>query len=336
MSTAFIALEHLEKSFPISLSAGTWLRYRGAVPRRQVLYDISLNIRQGELFGLLGGNGAGKTTLLKILATLSIPDRGTISVAGLDAQKDPMAVKRRIGLCVSEERSFYFRLTARQNLRFFGALVGLQGELLEQRVQDVLALVDLSELRDRRFDTFSSGMRQRLSVARALLGDPDIIFFDEPTRAVDPVHAQQIRYLIRDVLVTQCGKTAVVATNSLEEAWSICDTVAILRDGRIIAQDAPKVLDAQFARFLRYHITLDSVDASMLKSIEAMLGLRTLSSLQTIDGVSLKVELEPSGLAVDRMLRILTSNGVQIRSFRSEDPAPLDVFSGLTQDGNDR
>ncbi|MDQ6780302.1 MAG: ABC transporter ATP-binding protein, partial [Candidatus Eremiobacteraeota bacterium] len=297
---------------------------------------ICLEVRAGELFGLLGANGAGKTTLLKILATLSIPDRGTITVAGVDARTNPMEVKRRIGLCVSEERSFYFRLTARQNLRFFGALVGLYGDLLEQRIAEVVALVDLTELIDRRFDTFSSGMRQRLSVARALLGDPDIIFFDEPTRAVDPMHAHEIRRMIRDVLVTQRGKTAVLATNSLEEAWSICDSVAILRDGRIIAHAPPKVLDAQFARFLRYHITLDNVDAAMLAKIQAMQGLRTVSSLQTVDGVSLNVELEPSGSAVDEMLRVLTANGAQIRSLRSEDPAPLDVFSGLTQLGDAR
>jgi len=173
-----------------------------------------------------------------------------------------------------------------------------------------------------------------MSVARALLGDPDIIFFDEPTRAVDPVHAHELRRLIRDVLVTDRGKTAVLATNSLEEAWSICDSVAILRDGRVIAHDAPKALDAQFARFLRYHITLDNVDAAMLGTIRAMRGLRNVTSLRTIDGVSLKVELEPSGQAVDQMLRILTSNGARVKNFRSEDPAPLDVFSGLTQDGN--
>jgi len=113
------------------------------------------------------------------------------------------------------------------------------------------------------------------------------------------------RRMIRDGLVTQRGKTAVLATNSLEEAWSICDTVAILRDGRIIAHAPPKVLDAQFARFLRYHITLDNVDAAMLAKIQAMRGLRNVSSLQTIDGFSLNVELEPSGGADDEMLRVL-------------------------------
>lgn len=336
MPAAFIALEHVDKSFPKSLTAASWLRYRGAVPRRQVLFDITLSVRKGELFGLLGANGAGKTTLLKMLATLCIPDRGNITIAGLDAMKNPMGVKQRIGLCVSEERSFYFRLTARQNLRFFGALEGLRGEALEKRIEEMLALVDLSAVIDSRFDSFSSGMRQRLALARALLGNPEIIFLDEPTRAVDPIHAREIRNLLRDTLVTGEGKTVVLATNSVEEAWSICDSVAILRGGRIIAHDAPKDLDAQFTRFLRFHITLDNADAEVLRKIEALRGLKNLTSLQTVDGVSLKIELEPSDSAVDEMLRLLTANGSQIRSFRSEEPAPLDVFAGLTQDGDDR
>ena len=337
MTAAFISVEHVDKSFPKSLSAASWLRYRGAVPRRQVLFDINLSIARGELFGLLGANGAGKTTLLKMLATLCIPERGRITIAGIDALRDPMAVRRRISLCVSEERSFYYRLTARQNLRFFGSLTGLYGDELDHRVVEVMDFVDLASVLDRRFDTFSSGMRQRLSLARALLGDPDIIFLDEPTRAVDPLHAHSIRSLVRDDLVTRRGKTVILATNSLEEAWSICDRVAILRDGRVIALDAPTALDQQFSRFLRFHITLDNADGRMLERIQSLSGLRTITSDQTPDGVALKVELEPSGNSVDEMLRMLTSNGVQIKAFRSEAPAPLDVFSGLTQpDGDDR
>ena len=337
MPPALITVEHVDKSFPKLLSAASWLRYRGAVPRRQVLFDICLSIPQGQLFGLLGANGAGKTTLLKLLATLCIPERGSIMVAGIDALRDPMGVRRRISLCVSEERSFYFRLTAHQNLRFFGSLTGLYGAVLEQRIDEVMKLVDLTAVLDQRFDSFSSGMRQRLSLARALLGDPDIIFLDEPTRAVDPLHAHAIRSLIRNQLVTERGKTIILATNSLEEAWSICDSVAILRDGRVVAHDAPKALDAQFTRFLRYHITLDNVDAAMLKRIEAMGGLRNLTSAPTHDGITLNVEVEPSGVAVDEMLHILTANGAQIRALRSETPAPLDVFSGITQpDVDDR
>lgn len=329
-----VLLRDVVKSFPISLSIGAWLRYRGVVPRRTVLHEISLEVRPGELFGLLGQNGAGKTTLLKMLATLCIADGGQIFIAGIDARRNPMAVKRKIGLCTSDERSFYFRLTARENLRFFGEFVGLHGTALERRVEEVVALVDLESVLDRRFDAFSSGMRQRLALARALLGDPEIIFFDEPTRAVDPLHAREIRSLIRDELVTKQRKTAVLATNILEEAWEICDTVAVLRGGRIIAKGPPKALDLELTRFVRYQITLEGSAEHLVGSLEAIDGVQRVTAMTTLDGTSLSLELDPESNSVHDVLRVLASSGTAVLDLRSENPQPLDVFVGLTQYGD--
>ncbi len=210
--------------------------------RRNVLRDVNLQVRRGELVGLLGPNGAGKTTLLKMMATLTIPDRGSIEIDGIDVRRNPILARSRIGLCSSDDRSFYFRLTARQNLRFFGALAGLRGHMLDQRVAHTLREVKLSAAIDRRFGEFSSGMRQRMTVARALLGDPEIIFFDEPTRAVDPLHADELRRMIRRELVDGRGKTVVLATNVLEEAWSICDRVAVVSNHTIAAVAPPHEL----------------------------------------------------------------------------------------------
>ena len=180
-------IEHVTKSFPATSSIAAWARARGRVPRRRVLHDIDFTVAHGELFGLLGANGAGKTSLLKMLATLSIPDSGCITLDGIDVVRHPLEARRRIGLCTAEERSFYFRLTGRANLHFFGSLVGLRGRVLRERIEEVAELVDLGEALDRAFHGYSSGMRQRLTVARALLADPDVLFLDEPTRAVDPV-----------------------------------------------------------------------------------------------------------------------------------------------------
>ena len=326
-----VLVRDVVKSFPTTLSLASWVRYRGAVPRRTVLHNISLEVRPGELFGLLGPNGAGKTTLLKMLATLCVADSGQIFISGIDAIKRPMAVKRRIGLCTSEERSFYYRLTARKNLRFFGALAGLSGNALDQRIEEVASMVDLNFALDRRFDGFSSGMRQRLSLARALLGDPDIIFLDEPTRAVDPLHAREIRALIRDELVTRRGKTGVLATNSLEEAWAICDTVAVVNEGRIVAKGPPRELDSQLAPFIRYHIAIDGSSDNLIGALRAIGGVLRVSSSDTLDGVSLSVELDPTGGPVSEVLRTLATSGVGVKSFRSEEPQPLDVFVGLTR-----
>jgi ABC-2 type transport system ATP-binding protein len=178
-----------------------------------------------------------------MMATLTLPDRGSIAIDGIDVARHPARARRRIGFCNSDERSFYFRLTARENLAFFGTMAGVHGRLLSTRIETVLRNVALDDAIDRRFGEFSSGMRQRLTVARALLGDPQILFFDEPTRAVDPIHADELRRLIRDEFVGRCGKTVVLATNILEEAWSICDRIAVVADGSIVAIGTPSELD---------------------------------------------------------------------------------------------
>jgi ABC-2 type transport system ATP-binding protein len=331
-----ISVDKVTKSFPVTLSAGAFVRYRGRVPRRTVLRDISLQVHRGELFGLLGPNGAGKTTLLKMLATLCIPDAGQIVVSGIDARRNPGAVKSKIGLCTSEERSFYFRLTARANLRFFGSLMGLYGQFLEQRIVEVARLVDLTDALDRRFDTFSSGMKQRLSLARAIIGDPDIVFFDEPTRAVDPLHAREIRTLIRDELVNRQGKTAILATNILEEAWSLCDRVAVVHDGRIVAQGSPQTLDAQFTLSTRYHIVLSHLPPELPASLRSIPGVLRVTANPVPEGHKLVIEFHRDEASVDALLRALVSYGGGILSLRSEEPQPLDVFLEVTQYGGPR
>ena len=216
---------------------------KGFPRKKDVLREVDLDVRRGELFGLLGPNGVGKTTLLKMMATLVLPDRGSIEIDGIDAVAKPMLARSRIGFCSSEDRSFYFRLTARQNLRFFGALCGLRGSRLNERVTQTLAEVGLLDAIDRRFGEFSSGMRQRLVVARALLSDPPILLFDEPTRAVDPIAADGLHRLMRDDLVDRQGKTLVLATNLLQEAWSLCDRVAVVSNGTIAALGPPEQLN---------------------------------------------------------------------------------------------
>lgn len=223
------------KSFPVRYGPA----FGHAPRRRAALKNITFDIRRGECFGLLGQNGAGKTTLLKLLATLTLPDRGLLTINGLDVSRNPDAVKRFIGLAPSDERSFFFRLTARQNLEFFGALQGYSGKRLREEIDRGMRMVDLEFALDRRFGEFSSGMRQRLILARALLGDPDILLLDEPTRALDPLHADDLHRLVRDELVRKLGKTVIIATNILHEAWTLCDRIAIVNAGEIVALGTP-------------------------------------------------------------------------------------------------
>jgi ABC-2 type transport system ATP-binding protein len=338
MRDAMLTVEHVDKSFPVSHGFGAMLRSMTgrSVPRRQVLFDVNLTVARGELFGLLGPNGAGKSTLLKLLSTLTVPDRGRMTIDGIDVEREPLKAKRRIGMCTSDERSFYFRLTARQNMEFFGALMGLGGAVLKKRIEECAELVDLHESLDQRFGGYSSGMRVRLAVARALLADPAILFLDEPTRAVDPVHAEDLRGLIRRNLVDGAGKTVVLATNLLDEAWDLCDRVAVVNRGRIVALAPPRELDAELDAVARYRVTVDAVDDDLLHRTRTVPGFRDLRIIKRERSVDLHVEMEPRAGALGALMRAISWSATGVRDFRPVENEPVDVFKKVTlQDDRD-
>lgn len=196
---------------------------------------VNIKVEPGEVFGLVGPNGGGKTTLIKILCTLLLPSVGKAWVNGYDVEAQPDEVKKSIGYVLEGERSFYFRLTGRQNLAFFATLQNINGHQAEARIEQVLGLLSLSSHADRLFMNYSTGTRQRLSLARALLNDPDILFLDEPTRSLDPLVVHDFREFLREELVKGKGKTLLVATHSLEEAEYLCDRVAFLDRGKLKA-----------------------------------------------------------------------------------------------------
>ena len=200
--------------------------------RVQALRGVTLQVKEGEVFGLLGPNGAGKTTLLKILSCLVLPDAGTARIGGHDVV-DEDRVKPMIGLVNSDERSFYWRLSGRENLRFFAELYDVPRASREERIAVLLRRVDMVEAADRRFADYSSGMKQRLAIARAILHDPPILLMDEPTRSLDPASALSLRTFILDELKARDGKTIVIATHNLREAEAVCDRLAILVKGLV-------------------------------------------------------------------------------------------------------
>jgi ABC-2 type transport system ATP-binding protein len=328
---AAIVVDRVWKSFPIASGAFGWFRHLGRPPRRTVIHDVSLRVDRGELFALLGPNGAGKTTLLKLLATLAVPDRGFVAIDGVDTATHPLLARQRVGLCTSEERSFYFRLTARANLEFFGALVGLRGPALRRRIAAVVELVDLRGSLDMRFESFSSGMRQRLTVARALLADPDVLLLDEPTRAVDPIHAEAIRALIRDELVGRQKKTVVLATNLLEEAWRMCDRVAILNGGRVVALGPPQLLDHRLRSLRRFDVTLDHVDDELLARTRSIRDFEGIAVVSQANGVKMTVTVQDSDSSLADLMRALTANGQVLRDFRPVESDPVDVFNRVVR-----
>jgi len=230
-------------------------RYRDLLPWQEqkltvALEKLNLNIAEGELFGLLGPNGAGKTTLIKILCSLVLPTTGTAWVFGHDVQKEGQAIRELVRLASADERSFYWRLTGWQNLEFYASLYRIPRRQKEQRIDEILHKVGLASEADVRFQNYSTGMRQKLAIARGLLSQPRVLFVDEPTRSLDPLSAQAVRRLLREE-VDKAGRTVVFATHNMEEAEAICDRVAILNHGRLIASGSVPELRSVFQRHER-------------------------------------------------------------------------------------
>lgn len=206
------------------------------------LAGVDLAVRRGEVFGLVGPNGAGKSTLIKTLCTLVVPDSGTARVCGLDLAQE-RAIRASIGLVTVDERSFFWRLSCRENLRFYAALVDVPRDRVNARIDELAALLGLGQLLDRRFDGLSSGMKHRMAVLRALLADPEVLFLDEPTRSLDPLAAARLRGRLR-TLVRERGTTVLLATHDLAEAVELCDRAAVMVQGRLCSAGAPERLCA--------------------------------------------------------------------------------------------
>jgi len=231
-----IEIKNLSKEFSIGKRYRDILFNPFSKPKKiKVLSDINLNIKKGEIFGVLGENGAGKTTLLKIIATLILPTSGKVFVNGLDVERNPGEAKKDLGFVVSEERSFYWRLTGRQNLEFFAILNNIDKKHIKHIVDKNLELVGLLKDADRPFRDYSSGMKQKLCVARGLLADPDIIIMDEPTKGIDALSANHIRTFVKEGLVKKKNKTVVWATNNVYEVENFSETIAILHKGSVLA-----------------------------------------------------------------------------------------------------
>lgn len=202
--------------------------------------DVTFQVEEGELFGVLGPNGAGKTTTVKMLTTILLPTSGSGSVLGFDLSKQTVEIRKRIGFTFGGSRGLYSRLTAKENLAYFAELYGLKPEFSRKRIVEMLEMVGLLSRADDRVETFSSGMQQRLHLARALLHDPEVLFLDEPTVGIDPVGARELRQTIR--LLKQSGKTILLTTHYMAEAEELCDRIAIVNHGKVIALDTPTAL----------------------------------------------------------------------------------------------
>jgi ABC-2 type transport system ATP-binding protein len=292
---------------------------------------VELQVNPGELFGLLGPNGAGKTTLIKILCTLIAPTSGSATVAGYPLHQES-AIKRTIGLVVSDERSFYWRLSARDNLAFFAAMVGLRDPQARQRIDEVLNAVELVEVAHRRFSDLSTGMRQRLAIARSLLHRPRLLFLDEPTRSLDPVATAHLHALIRQLITD--GVTVVLTTHNLVEARSLCDRIAVMHRGRIRACAPPEQLEFEFGQRgplglgEHYRLKLDQWTDRETARLAPLVSNLEVEPAQ--DGaVWLRFYTGPDQETLTAVLDALRSSGITIYTIQSDRPRLEDIFTHL-------
>jgi ABC-2 type transport system ATP-binding protein len=240
-----IAVHDLGKTFRPAAGIRELLRGQLRRPPVPALSDISFELAPGEIVCLMGPNGAGKSTLLRILAGLLEPSTGSVRVAGLDARIHTAAFRQRVSFVVGDERSFHWPLSGLHNLEYFGALHGLSAAASRARADALLARVGLADAANRPFRTYSRGMRQRLALARGLMGDARVLLLDEPTLGLDPEGARDLRQFLRDDVIRRGGRTALVGTNDPTEARALADRVLRIRQGRLQGEMNPARIEAE-------------------------------------------------------------------------------------------
>ena len=295
---------------------------------------VSLEVREGELFGLLGPNGAGKTTLVKILSTLLLPTSGSGRVAGHDLLTEADAIRRKVGVVLGGERALYWRLTARENLRFFYELYDLPRSARVDRIEELLSLVGLADRADERVENYSKGMKQRLHLARGLLHDPEILLLDEPSIGLDPGAAREMRALVRK-LTDEQGKTVILTTHYLYEADELSHRVGIINKGRLIAIDTPAALKARLADRSSVELRLRGAPAGFERELAKAAGVTRVAPVPDAPAPgqqAFRVLVSDPDLAGRGIVQAVSRTGAALLSLESHTPSLEDVFLALTGD----
>ena len=325
MTPAAISVQNVSKTYPVPLAGLRRIFPMRPQPPVVALTGVSFDVREGEIFGLIGRNGAGKTTLAKIIATLVQPTEGAVTVRGFDSVRREGEVRAQVGLATAEERSFYWRLTVEQNLMFFARLYGLGTAAARRRIAELFEQLELAGLRRRRFGELSTGNKQRVAVARALLSSPPVLLLDEPTRSLDPLAAAAMRGLIGGLARGERPVTVLLTSHNLAEVEELCARVAVISRGRIRAIDTPGRLRAGHRRRERVRLVVRGLDAARAAGLLGGL----VEGLETAEGAGLAeaaFEREPGDDALDAAVRALTGAGARLVSCESEGGTLYDVL----------
>lgn len=309
-----IETENIVKRFPVTNGYRDIIAFwkRKSI---EVLKGINMQLPAGEATALLGPNGAGKTTLLKVLAGLILPDEGYIEIEGVDVTDGSSTLDGRLTYVSNEERSLIWRLSGRENLKVFATLQHLGKGEQSTRIPELLDLVGLTDHADRLVMRYSSGMKQRLAIARGLLVKPNILLLDEPTRSLDPAGARQLWEFIRSELVEKLGTTLLLATHNTEEAAYLCDKVAILHLGELRAHDTVDNVVSQLTGSDRWIIRTTGNVNGAAASIRALPGINEVTEAPVAAGAAggaLELNMDDSEQRIPIVVQHLVNSGVGV------------------------
>ncbi len=324
MSPLAIEVENLGRVYKI----------RGSKKEKQIrkelvaLNGVNLTVEPGELFGLLGPNGAGKTTLIKILTTLLSPTSGWARVAGLDVVTEPARVRPLINMVSGGESSGYGLLTVRENLWMFAQFYGVPSKTAYARIDELLKRVGIYDRRHTKSSDLSTGLRQKMNIVRGLITDPDVLFLDEPTLGLDVGASREVRALIREWLEDDKKRTLLLTTHYMVEADELCDRVAIINQGRVLACDTPAALKLRLQKDAIFQVETSPLNGLTAQNIEDLPEVRKASASEYDGGATLELILVDEG-ALGAVIHVLNQKNVRITKLTKREPTLEDVFVDL-------
>jgi ABC-2 type transport system ATP-binding protein len=301
---------------------------KGEQKQLVALEGVGLQVREGELFGLLGPNGAGKTTLIKILTTLLAPSTGWAKVSGVDVSVDPESVRRRINMVSGGESSGYGLLTVRENLWMFSQFYGIPSDVANRRIKTLLEIVGIADRANTRSSSLSTGLRQKMNIVRGFLTDPDVLFLDEPTLGLDVGAGRDVRAFIRSWMQENPARTLLLTTHYLVEAEELCDRVAIINKGRVLACDTPAALKQSLQRESIFEIHLDGPRPIERSAFNHLPGVHSILLSPQDEHSLLELVLEDDA-ALAQVIAALTAQQGRILSLQKREPTLEDVFVRL-------
>jgi len=292
------------------------------------LNDVNLEVQPGELFGLLGPNGAGKTTLIKILTTLLAPTTGKAFVAGFDVSRDANKIRQRINMVSGGETSGYGLLTVRENLWMFTQFYGIPSKLANQRIKELLEIVGLADRMNYKSSDLSTGLRQKMNIVRGFMTDPQVLFLDEPTLGLDVGASREVRHFIRGWVDHDPTRTILLTTHYMVEADELCDRVAIINKGRVLAIDTPENLKRSLQREAIYRIEVSPLNGAGSIPFENLSGMHKIVHTEQ-DGFSVLEMILESDDTLSSVINLMTKENIHILNLQKREPTLEDVFVQL-------